>query len=290
MIDAIYIIASYTYGPLLGMFAFGLFTRRRTRDRWVPFIAVVSPILCYALDRFVMQSYGYKFGYELLMLNGMLTFAGMYALSSKELKTKNMEISNAEFIISNTDVKKCPAGRLPEYAFIGRSNVGKSSLINMLTGRKGLAMTSATPGKTMLINHFLINNSWYIVDLPGYGYARRGMKGQDQIRTIIEDYILEREQMTNLFLLIDSRLEPQKIDLEFMEWLGENGIPFSIIFTKADKLKGGRLKMNINAYLRELHKQWEELPPYFVSSSEDRTGREEILDYIESINKDINSK
>lgn len=242
MIDAIYIIASYTYGPLLGMFAFGLFTRRRTRDRWVPFIAVVSPILCYALDRFVMQSYGYKFGYELLMLNGMLTFAGMYALSSKELKTKNMEISNAEFIISNTDVKKCPAGHLPEYAFIGRSNVGKSSLINMLTGRKGLAMTSATPGKTMLINHFLINNSWYIVDLPGYGYARRGMKGQDQIRTIIEDYILEREQMTNLFLLIDSRLEPQKIDLEFMEWLGENGIPFSIIFTKADKLKGGRLK------------------------------------------------
>lgn len=201
-----------------------------------------------------------------------------------------MEISNAEFIISNTDVKKCPAGRLPEYAFIGRSNVGKSSLINMLTGRKGLAMTSATPGKTMLINHFLINNGWYIVDLPGYGYARRGMKGQDQIRAIIEDYILEREQMTNLFLLIDSRLEPQKIDLEFMEWLGENGIPFSIIFTKADKLKGGRLKMNINAYLRELHKQWEELPPYFVSSSEDRTGREEILDYIESINKDINSK
>lgn len=289
MIDAIYIIASYTYGPLLGMFAFGLFTRRRTRDRWVPFIAVASPMLCYALDRFAMQSYGYKFGYELLMLNGMLTFAGMYALSSKELKTKNMEISNAEFIISNTDVKKCPAGRLPEYAFIGRSNVGKSSLINMLTGRKGLAMTSATPGKTMLINHFLINNGWYIVDLPGYGYARRGMKGQDQIRTIIEDYILEREQMTNLFLLIDSRLEPQKIDLEFMEWLGENGIPFSIIFTKADKLKGGRLKMNINAYLRELHKQWEELPPYFVSSSEDRTGREEILDYIESINKDINS-
>ena len=158
-----------------------------------------------------------------------------------------MEISNAEFIVSNTDVKKCPPGHLPEYAFIGRSNVGKSSLINMLTGRKGLAMTSATPGKTMLINHFLINDSWYIVDLPGYGYARRGMKGQEQIRTIIEDYILEREQMTNLFLLIDSRLEPQKIDMEFMEWLGENGIPFSIIFTKADKLKGGRLKMNINA-------------------------------------------
>ena len=201
-----------------------------------------------------------------------------------------MEITSAEFVISNTDVKKCPAGIFPEYAFIGRSNVGKSSLINMLTARKGLAMTSATPGKTMLINHFLINKNWYLVDLPGYGYARRGQKGKDQIRTIIEDYILEREQMTNLFLLIDSRLEPQKIDLEFMEWLGENGIPFSIIFTKADKLKAGRLKMNINAYLRELSKQWEELPPYFISSSENRTGRTEILDYIESINKDLNIK
>ena len=201
-----------------------------------------------------------------------------------------MEITSAEFVISNTDVKKCPAGTFPEYAFIGRSNVGKSSLINMLTARKGLAMTSATPGKTMLINHFLINKNWYLVDLPGYGYARRGQKGKDQIRTIIEDYILEREQMSNLFLLIDSRLEPQKIDLEFMEWLGENGIPFSIIFTKADKLKAGRLKMNINAYLRELSKQWEELPPYFISSSESRTGRTEILDYIESINKDLNIK
>ena len=198
-----------------------------------------------------------------------------------------MEITSAEFVISNTDVRKCPTGEFPEYAFIGRSNVGKSSLINMLTARKGLAMTSATPGKTMLINHFLINQSWYLVDLPGYGYARRGQKGKDQIRTIIEDYILEREQMTNLFVLIDSRLEPQKIDLEFMEWLGENGIPFSIIFTKADKLKGGRLKMNINAYLRELGKQWEELPPYFVSSSEDRTGRTEILDYIENISKEL---
>ena len=198
-----------------------------------------------------------------------------------------MEITSAEFVISNTDVRKCPTGVFLEYAFIGRSNVGKSSLINMLTARKGLAMTSATPGKTMLINHFLINQSWYLVDLPGYGYARRGQKGKDQIRTIIEDYILEREQMTNLFVLIDSRLEPQKIDLEFMEWLGENGIPFSIIFTKADKLKGGRLKMNINAYLRELGKQWEELPPYFVSSSEDRTGRTEILDYIENISKEL---
>ena len=208
----------------------------------------------------------------------------------KEINDKKMEITSAEFVISNTDVKKCPAGIFPEYAFIGRSNVGKSSLINMLTSRKGLAMTSSTPGKTMLINHFLINKNWYLVDLPGYGYARRGQKGKDQIRTIIEDYILEREQMTNLFVLIDSRLEPQKIDLEFMEWLGENGIPFSIIFTKADKLKGGRLKMNINAYLRELGKQWEELPPNLVSSSEDRTGRMDILNYIENINKDLNVK
>lgn len=198
-----------------------------------------------------------------------------------------MEITKAEFVISNVDVKKCPGGTFPEYAFIGRSNVGKSSLINMLTNRKGLAMTSATPGKTMLINHFMINDSWYLVDLPGYGYARRGMKGQDQIRTIIEDYILEREQMTNLFVLIDSRLEPQKIDMEFMEWLGENGVPFSIIFTKADKLTSGKLKMNINAYLHKLREQWEELPPYFITSSEDRTGRKEVLDYIESINKTI---
>lgn len=200
-----------------------------------------------------------------------------------------MEITKAEFVISNIDVKKCPAGTFPEYAFIGRSNVGKSSLINMLTNRKGLAMTSAMPGKTMLINHFMINDSWYLVDLPGYGYARRGMKGQDQIRTIIEDYILERQQMTNLFVLIDSRLEPQKIDMEFMEWLGENGVPFSIVFTKADKLKSGKLRMNINAYLHKLRQQWEELPPYFITSSEDRTGRKEILDYIESINKEIHS-
>ena len=198
-----------------------------------------------------------------------------------------MEISNAEFIISNTDVKKCPAGHLPEYAFIGRSNVGKSSLINMLTGRKGLAMTSATPGKTMLINHFLINNSWYIVDLPGYGYARRGMKGQDQIRTIIEDYILEREQMTNLFLLIDSRLEPQKIDLEFMEWLGENEIPFSLIFTKIDKISKGRLQENLKVYQTKLLESWEELPPILLSSSEKKEGRDKILNYIDEINKSL---
>ena len=201
-----------------------------------------------------------------------------------------MEIKSAEFVISNTNVKKCPTGDLPEYAFIGRSNVGKSSLINMLTGKKGLAMTSQKPGKTLLINHFLINGQWYLVDLPGYGFAQRGKEGRENIQRIIEDYILEREQMTNLFVLIDSRLEPQNIDLEFMEWLGENGIPCSIIFTKADKLKGGRLKMNVNAYLRELSKQWEELPPYFISSSENRTGRTEILNYIENINKEINYK
>ncbi|WP_321331373.1 ribosome biogenesis GTP-binding protein YihA/YsxC [uncultured Bacteroides sp.] len=201
-----------------------------------------------------------------------------------------MEITSAEFVISNTDVEKCPTGTLPEYAFIGRSNVGKSSLINMLTARKGLAMTSATPGKTMLINHFLINQNWFLVDLPGYGYARRGVKGQDQIRTIIEDYILEREQMTNLFLLIDSRLEPQKIDIEFMEWLGENDVPFSIVFTKTDKLKGGKMRGNINMYLRKLRLQWEELPPYFISSAETRLGRDEILSYIENINNQLNSK
>ena len=198
-----------------------------------------------------------------------------------------MDITNAEFVISNTDVRKCPAGTFPEYAFIGRSNVGKSSLINMLTGRKGLAMTSATPGKTMLINHFLINKSWYIVDLPGYGYAKRGQKGQEQIKRIIESYILQREQMTCLFVLIDSRLAPQAIDLEFTEWLGENGIPFSIVFTKADKLKSGKLGANVAGYLKKLEEQWEELPPYFVTSSENRLGRKELLDYIETINQQI---
>lgn len=201
-----------------------------------------------------------------------------------------MEILSAEFVISNAEASKCPDSNLPEYAFIGRSNVGKSSLINMLTKRKGLAMTSATPGKTMLINHFIVNDNWYLVDLPGYGYARRGKAGQEGIRTLIEDYILEREQMTNLFLLIDSRLEPQKIDLEFMEWLGENGVPFAIIFTKADKLTSGKLKDNINRYLKSLREQWEELPPYFISSSENKLGRMDILDYIENINNSINRK
>lgn len=199
-----------------------------------------------------------------------------------------MKIESAAFVISNTDVKKCPTGTLPEYAFIGRSNVGKSSLINMLTGQKGLAMTSATPGKTMLINHFLINKNWYIVDLPGYGYAKRGQKGKDQIKKIIESYILQREQMTNLFVLVDSRHEPQTIDLEFIEWLGENGVPFSIVFTKADKLKSERQLMNnVQAYLNKLKEQWEELPPYFITSSEKRLGRDELLGYIEQINNEV---
>lgn len=199
-----------------------------------------------------------------------------------------MRIESATFVISNTDVKKCPSGTKPEYAFIGRSNVGKSSLINMLTGKNGLAMTSATPGKTMLINHFLINNNWYIVDLPGYGYAKRGQKGKEQIKRIIESYILQREQMTCLFVLIDSRHEPQNVDLEFIEWLGENGVPFAIVFTKADKLKSERqAKDNVQRYLNELKKQWEELPPHFITSSEKRMGRDELLGYIEQINNEL---
>ena len=199
-----------------------------------------------------------------------------------------MEITSPEFIISNTQVSKCPQDGLPEYAFIGRSNVGKSSLINMLTKHSKLAMTSSTPGKTLLINHFLINKKWYLVDLPGYGYAQRGKKQQEKITKIIEDYILEREQMTTLFVLIDVRLEPQKIDLEFIEWLGENGIPFSIIFTKADKLTTNKVRDNVNLYVKKLQENWEELPPYFISSSEKRLGRDEILNYIDSINSSLN--
>lgn len=201
-----------------------------------------------------------------------------------------MEIKSAEFIISNADVKKCPADGKVEYAFIGRSNVGKSSLINMLTRNKKLAMTSATPGKTLLINHFLINKSWYLVDLPGYGFAQRNKKTQEKITKIIEDYILTREQMANLFLLIDIRLEPQKIDLEFMEWLGENGIPFAIVFTKADKLTNGKNKSNVQKYLAKIKQSWEELPPYFITSSESRLGRDELLDYIDQINKSISEE
>ncbi|MDD3789103.1 MAG: ribosome biogenesis GTP-binding protein YihA/YsxC [Petrimonas sp.] len=198
-----------------------------------------------------------------------------------------MNINSAEFIISNTDYRKCPEGGKPEYAFIGRSNVGKSSLINMLTNRKGLAMTSSTPGKTMLINHFLINDAWYLVDLPGYGYARRGKENRERLRKIIEDYVLERVQMTNLFVLVDSRHEPQQIDLEFMEWLGENGVPFSIVFTKADKQGPIRLQQNVETYTQKLLETWEELPPVFVTSSEKGQGREELLAYIEEINKSL---
>ena len=194
-----------------------------------------------------------------------------------------MTIKSAEYTISSARVEQCPAGELPEFAFIGRSNVGKSSLINMLTGRAGLAKTSATPGKTVLINHFTINGAWYLVDLPGYGYARRGMKQRDELQRMITGYILRREQMMNLFLLIDSRHEPQRIDLEFIEWLGENGIPFSIVFTKADKLSKGKLAANVKHYLDKLSEQWEELPPYFITSSETKQGKEELLDYIESI-------
>ncbi|HIU54571.1 MAG TPA: YihA family ribosome biogenesis GTP-binding protein [Candidatus Gallibacteroides avistercoris] len=198
-----------------------------------------------------------------------------------------MEIKSAEFIISNTDVARCPQDNRLEYAFIGRSNVGKSSLINMLTNRKGLAMTSSMPGKTVLINHFLINKEWYLVDLPGYGYAQRGKAGRENIRRIIDSYVLEREALTCLFVLIDSRHEPQKIDLEFMEWLGENGIPFALVFTKTDKLSRSKCVENINRYKEELLKTWEELPPVFETSSEKKLGRTEILDYIESINKSL---
>ncbi len=198
-----------------------------------------------------------------------------------------MHIKSAKFVISNTDVRKCPEGNLPEYAFIGRSNVGKSSLINMLTNHKGLAMTSATPGKTLLINHFLINEEWYLVDLPGYGFAQRGMAQREQLRQIIENYILEREQLVCLFVLIDCRHPAQKIDLEFMEWLGENDVPFTIIFTKTDKIGRGRLKENIKAYQEAMLGTWEELPPMLCSSSENKEGREEILDFIEEINKSL---
>lgn len=198
-----------------------------------------------------------------------------------------MIIKSAEFVISNTDVKKCPASTLPEYAFIGRSNVGKSSLINMLTQRKGLAMTSQKPGKTQLINHFLINNEWHLVDLPGYGFARVGQSNRERLKSIIEDYILEREQLTNLFILLDCRHEPQKIDLEFIEWAGENGVPFALVFTKADKLSKGKLASNIEAYKQTLLESWEELPPTFITSSEAKEGRDELLNYIEDINKTI---
>lgn len=195
-----------------------------------------------------------------------------------------MVIKSAEFVISNSRVEKCPTTGLPEYAFIGRSNVGKSSLINMLTARKGLAMTSQKPGKTQLINHFIINDAWYLVDLPGYGYARLGKDSRDSLRRMIEDYVLERKELVLLFVLLDCRHDPQKIDLEFIQWLGEEGVPFALVFTKADKLSKGRLAANVEAYKTKLREEWEELPPIFVTSSEERIGRDELLGYIEEIN------
>ena len=196
-------------------------------------------------------------------------------------------IKTARFVISNSDVKKCPQDGKPEYAFIGRSNVGKSSLINMLTRHNKLAMTSSMPGKTLLINHFIVNDEWYLVDLPGYGYAKRSKSQNEQLQHIISSYVLDREQMTNLFVLIDSRHAPQKIDLEFFEWLGENGVPFAIVFTKADKLTKTALGANIAAYKERLLEEWEELPPVFVTSSESALGREDILQYINEINKSL---
>ena len=198
-----------------------------------------------------------------------------------------MKIRSAEFEISNSDVAKCPDSTLPEYAFIGRSNVGKSSLINMLTERKGLAKTSQTPGKTLLINHFCINDEWYIVDLPGYGYARRGKDQRQLLERIIRGYIMARQQMSCLFVLVDSRLKPQKIDTDFMQWLGECGVPFSIVFTKMDKLGKVAGPAAVEEYKKELHKTWDELPPIFMTSSEDSRGRDELLGYIDEINKQL---
>lgn len=197
-----------------------------------------------------------------------------------------MEIKNAKYLISNADVAKCPAHGKPEYAFIGRSNVGKSSLINMLTRQKSLAKTSQTPGKTLLINHFTINDgSWYIVDLPGYGFASRGQKQREEIKRIIESYILKSDTMTLLFVLLDIRHKPQKIDLEFITWLGEHGVPFALIFTKADKLSKTAGEKMVADYKKELLKSWEELPEIFITSGEKGTGRDDVLDYIETINK-----
>lgn len=198
-----------------------------------------------------------------------------------------MEIKNAEFTLSAPQVSLCPKDTKPEFAFIGRSNVGKSSLINMLCGNKKLAKTSATPGKTMLINHFIINREWYLVDLPGYGFAKRSKTEIAALDRMIRGYILQREQLVNVFVLVDIRLEPQKIDLEFIDWLGMSQIPFSIIFTKADKIGRNKVQQNVAAYTRRLSETWEELPPYFVTSSEERTGKEEVLGYIGEILKSL---
>lgn len=198
-----------------------------------------------------------------------------------------MQIKTAEFVVSNSDVSKCPKNPIPEYAFIGRSNVGKSSLINMITGRKSLAKTSGRPGKTQLINHFIINNNWHLVDLPGYGYAKVSKTAKKKFQQFITDYFLRREQMAWAFVLIDIRHEPQKIDLEFMQWMGENAIPFSIVFTKADKLKPKAIERNINNYIQILLETWETAPKHFVTSSSSGTGREELLEYIDTMNQQV---
>ena len=199
-----------------------------------------------------------------------------------------MIIKDAKFIISNSRADMCPKHDRPEYAFIGRSNVGKSSLINMLTGRKALAKTSSTPGKTLLINHFLINNDWYLVDLPGYGYAQRGKSEMSKLKRLIEHYVLEREELTCLFVLIDSRHELQAKDAEFIRLLGENGVPFGIIFTKADKLSKTAAKNNVENICKALSEEWEELPPYFVTSSASGLGKDEVLGFIDDCNKTTN--
>lgn len=198
-----------------------------------------------------------------------------------------MIIKTAEFTISSPTVARCPEDTKPEYAFIGRSNVGKSSLINMITGRKALAKTSATPGKTLLINHFLINKEWYLVDLPGYGYAKNSKSMRNKLEQMIAQYILQRKQLANVFVLIDIRLPQQKIDREFIDWLGQSQVPFSIIFTKADKLPTTKVKPAAAAWMKQLEETWDELPPYFITSSEKRLGGEELLNYIEEINKDF---
>lgn len=198
-----------------------------------------------------------------------------------------MDITQAKFVLSSPNLGKCPTDQRIEYAFIGRSNVGKSSLINMLCNHQGLAKTSSTPGKTLLINHFLINNDWYLVDLPGYGYAKRSKKVQEEIQKLITTYLLHREQLVNVFVLIDIRHEQQKIDREFIDWLGLNEIPFTIVFTKADKLGTVKAKMNVDKWMSQLKDVWEELPRYFITSSEKKTGRQELLDYIDEINQSL---
>lgn len=201
-----------------------------------------------------------------------------------------MDIKNAKFEISSPDVSKCPDTNVPEYAFIGRSNVGKSSLINMLCKSKKIAKTSQTPGKTLLINHVNIDNGkWYLVDLPGYGYAARGKEQREKLTTLIENYILDRKQLTSLFVLIDIRHNPQKIDMEFLDWLGEHEVPFSIVFTKADKLGPMAAQRNVESYCNELKLHWSKLPKIFITSSEKNIGREDILNYIGEINKEVDS-